>query len=178
MNKRALVKWLHWLSFAMMLYFLIDEPELSDRGAIRADEISFHAGMGLILACLTFMWFLLYAVGGPLGRPGPKLPAWGKRAHKILNTGLYWGVPAMVFTGGLAGLCANFPVRAFGMIPLSPAGWGSEFLHDIAEEIHEIAFDLLIILIVAHGAFHVWRHLWLRDNSLRIMVPKALHRYL
>ena len=83
----------------------------------------------------------------------------------------------MVLTGGLAGLTAAFPVRAFGVIPLSP-GWGSDTLHGIAEEIHEFAFDALTVLIIAHAGFHIWRHLRLKDNALRIMTPKALHRYL
>jgi cytochrome b561 len=35
-----------------------------------------------------------------------------------------------------------------------------------------------MILIVAHLLFHVWRHFWLKDNALRIMVPKPLHKWL
>jgi cytochrome b561 len=26
--------------------------------------------------------------------------------------------------------------------------------------------------------FHLWRHFLLKDNALRIMVPKVLHKYL
>lgn len=179
MRLRSFVKWLHWLSFVLILYFLVDEPELSETsaGMLRADELSFHAGMGLILAVLTGLWFVIYATKGPLGRAGPKLPGWGKKAHRWLNSGLYWAVPLTVLTGGLAGLAATFPVRAFGVIPLSP-GWGSESLHDLAEDVHEIAYDALLVLIIAHGVFHVWRHVRLRDNALRIMTPKALHKYL
>ena len=29
-----------------------------------------------------------------------------------------------------------------------------------------------------HALFHIWRHLRLGDNALRIMAPKRLHRYL
>ena len=66
----------------------------------------------------------------------------------------------------------------FGIVPLNPAGWGTASLHDIAEEVHEIAFNTTILLIIVHIVFHVWRHFRLRDNALRIMLPKILHRYL
>ena len=180
MTRRTAVKWLHWLSFALLLYFFVDEPEIGGPGLgiLRAAELEFHAGMGLILALLTLVWYLIYKKGGPLGRPGPKLPAWGKKAHGYLNNGLYFALPVMVATGGLAGLVADFPVRGFGVIPLNIPALGWEQLHDAAEEVHELAFDGLTILIIAHAAFHIWRHIRLRDNALRIMSPKALHRYL
>lgn len=180
MKKRTLVKWLHWLSFALMLYFLIDEPEVDDpaSGALRAEQLATHAGMGMILAVITLIWTWIYFRGGPLGRPGPKLPDWGKRVYRGVNTGLYWLVPGTVLTGGLAGLASNYPVRGFGVIPLNPVGWGTPGLHDVMEEIHEIAFDIALWAIFVHLAFHVWRHVRLKDNALRIMAPKALHRWL
>ena len=179
MNKRSLVKWLHWLSFALMVYFLIDEPEI-ERGtaAAKSAGLSTHAGMGMILAAITLIWTLIYFRGGPLGRPGPKLPDWGKRVHRIVNTGLYWLVPLTVLTGGLAGLAADYPVLGFGVIPLNPSGWGTPGLHEVMEDIHEIAFDVALYAIFAHLIFHIWRHVWLKDNALRIMVPKRLHKYL
>ena len=179
MTKRALVKWLHWLSFALMMYFMIVEPEVGDaEGAARTAGLATHAGMGMILAAITLIWSLIYFSAGPLGRPGPKLPAWGKRAHRIVNTGLYWLLPGAVVSGGLAGLASEYPVLGFGVVPLNPTGWGSVWLHDIAEEIHEIAFDLALWMVFAHLGFHLWRHFWLKDNALRIMVPKPLHRWL
>ncbi len=180
MTKRALVKWLHWLAFGLMLYFFFVEPEVGGPGLgdQRADDLSTHAGMGMLLAVVTVIWSLIYWRGGPLGRPGPKLPGWRKRVHRIVNTGLYWLVPLTVITGGLAGLASEYPVLGFGVIPLNPSGWGTAGLHDIAEEIHEIAFDATIVLIFAHLIFHIWRHVLLKDNALRIMTPKVLHKWL
>ena len=180
MKTRTVVKWLHWLSFALIMYFFIDEPDIGGPGLgdARGPALDLHAGFGLILGILTTFWFFLYFGNGPLGRPGPKLPAWGIKAHYWLNSGLYWAVPAMVATGALAGLAAAFPIWAFGLIPLNFGGAGTEQLHDFVESIHEIAFDMLTVLIIAHGAFHIWRHVRLRDNALRIMTPKALHKYL
>lgn len=178
MTKRTLVKWLHWLAFGLMLYFFFVEPEVEGTGAARGDMLSTHAGMGMLLGVVTLIWTWIYFRHGPLGRPGPKLPPWGKKMHRVVNVGLYWLVPLTVLTGGFAGLASEYPVRGFGIVPLNPSGWGTKALHDIAEEVHEIAFDVTIILIFMHLIFHVWRHLRLKDNALRIMAPKALHRWL
>ena len=179
LNKRTLVKWLHWLAFALMLYFFFVEPEV-ERGtaAAKSAMLSTHAGMGMLLGIVALLWTVIYWRHGALGRPGPKLPGWGKRMHRVVNIGLYWMLPLTVLSGGIAGLASDYPVLGFGVIPLNPAGWGTASLHGIAEEIHEIVFDATLILILAHLGFHVWRHYRLRDNALRIMFPKALHKWL
>jgi cytochrome b561 len=41
-----------------------------------------------------------------------------------------------------------------------------------------IRFYAIAILAIAHAGFHIWRHIKLRDNALRIMALKAFHRYL
>lgn len=180
MTRRVLVKWLHWVAAGLMLYFFIDEPHVRDRAeaAAKTEQLSFHAGMGMILGLVALVWFVVYLKAGPLGRPGPKLPGWGRQAHRWLNSGLYWLLPAAVLSGALAGLASEYPVLGFGAVPLNPTGWGERGLHHTMEEVHEIVFNATILMIVAHAAFHVWRHYGLRDNALRIMMPRVLHRFL
>jgi cytochrome b561 len=179
MTKRTIVKWLHWLAFFLILYFFFAEPEVEDGPLLqRSDELSTHAGMGMVLAVVAAVWFLIYLAGGALGRPGPKLGDRARKAHRWLNTGLYWLLPATVLSGALAGLASEYPVLGFGIVPLNPAGWGTEGLHGAMEEVHEIVFNLTTLVIILHAAFHIWRHYWLKDNGLRIMAPRALHKYL
>ena len=175
MNRRSLMKWLHWLAFGLILYFYLVEPEESrtDPGG----ALSTHAGVGFLLAIIVVVWSVLYFRKGLASRPGPKLPGWAKKLHPMMHKALYVGMPVMMATGLLAGLLAPYAIRGFGLIPLNTAA-GSKSLHELAEEVHEIAFDALIILILVHAAFHIWRHFRLRDNALRIMVPRALHRWL
>lgn len=180
MTKRVLLKWLHWSVAALMLYFFLVEPEVETTAPLlaRSEGLSTHAGTGMLLACLTLVWMAVYARGGPLGRPGPKLPAWAKHAHRAVNTGLYILLPATVISGAVAGLASDYPVMGFGVIPLIPLGWGNATLHSLAEDVHEFVFDVTLLAILAHAAFHIWRHYMLRDNALRIMAPKRLHPYL
>ncbi len=175
MNRRSVIKWLHWVSLGLIVYFYLVEPEenRTDPGG----ALSTHSGVGLVLAILTAIWLVMYLRKGLAGRAGPKLPEMGKKFHGLNHRVLQIGVPIMVGTGALAGLLAPYTIRAFGLVPINFA-IGNKTLHEIAEEIHEIAFDALIIVIVLHAIFHIWRHIRLKDNALKIMAPKVLHKYL
>ncbi|WP_371168378.1 cytochrome b [Aliiroseovarius sp. 2305UL8-7] len=175
MNRRTMIKWLHWLAFGLILYFFIVEPE-GVRGSPGLG-LATHSGMGIILALVAAVWLGLFVKNGLAGRAGPKLPVWGKRFHGLSHRLLQIGLPVTVATGAFAGLAAPFAIKAFGVLQINPAA-GTKGLHEFTEEIHEIAFDALVVLIVAHAGFHLWRHFMLKDNALRIMVPKMLHRYL
>jgi superoxide oxidase len=175
MARRTLVKWLHWLSFGLILYFFVVEPD--DVPSDPAAGLSLHAGMGLLLAAVALVWISLYLAKGLSGRPGPKLPGWAKTFHPVGHKTLQIGVPVIVASGALAGLAAPFVIRAFESLPINP-GFGSKGIHEFVQEVHELLFDGLILLIAVHIAFHLWRHFWLKDNALRIMIPRILHKYL
>lgn len=175
MKRRNTIKWLHWLAFGLILYFFLVEPE-----EMRSNPglgLATHSGMGVLLALVAAIWLGMFLSKGLAGRAGPKLPGWGKRFHTISHKALQIGLPVTVATGAFAGLVAPFVIRAFGIVPINP-GTGSKGIHEFAENIHEIAFDAFFVLILAHAGFHLWRHFGLKDNALRIMVPKALHKYL
>ncbi len=175
MTRRTLLKCLHWLSFALILYFFLIEPDenRSDPGG----ALSTHAGVGMLLALVVALWLGMYLFKGLAGRAGPKLPAWAKRFHMLNHKALQYGLPIMVATGAFAGLAAPFAIRAFGWLQINPA-FGTKALHELLQDVHEIVFNGLIVLIVLHVIFHLWRHFMLKDNALRIMVPRIFHKYL
>lgn len=173
--RRTLIKWLHWLCVALILYFWLVEPE--ENCADPGGALSTHSGVGMILGIIVVIWFCIYLVKGVTGRAGPKLPNWGKRLHPIMHKALYSGLPIMLITGGLTGLLAPFVLKAFGTVPLS-LNTGPKWIYEFMQEMHELAFNTLIALIIAHTLFHLWRHFMLKNNALRITVPKALHKYL
>ena len=174
-RRRTVLKVLHWVSFFLILYFFLVEPE--ENKADPGGALSTHAGVGLMLALVTLVWFVQFLRQGLASRPGPKLPGPARRIFVPLHKALQYGVVVMVASGALAGFLAPFAIRAFGAVQIN-LGIGSKTLHELAQDLHEILFDALIIVIVAHTLFHLWRHYWLRDNALRIITPKALHKYL
>lgn len=186
--RRWMLKWLHWPMAPLIVWFRVVEPDhVADAApaAAKTAALATHAGVGLLMALMVMIWVLGYWRDGPAGRPGPKLSSRARRIHTITHHALYWAMPAALLSGALAGLAAPFPVEAFGAIPLNFGGWvgtaigvGAVSVHDIAMEIHEIAFNLLTLIAIAHIAFHLWRHYLLRDGALRIMAPRMLHRWL
>lgn len=175
MSRHATIKWLHWLSAVLILYFFLVEPE--DVRRLGAAALATHAGVGAVFALVVVVWFAMYLTKGLAGRPGPKLPGWGKRFHPLAHKAMYWGLLVMAISGGLIGLFAPYVVMAFGAFPIAP-NFDVKFLHDAMQNLHEFVFNVLLFGIVIHTAFHVWRHFRLKDNALRIMVPKPLHKYL
>ena len=175
MSRRTAIKWLHWLSLGLILYFFAVEPEDVER--LGAVALATHAGVGAIFGVIVLIWFAMYLSKGLAGRAGPKLPAWGKRWHPLGHRAMYWGLLAMAISGGLIGLFAPYLVLAFGVFPIAPA-FDVRTLHDAAQEVHEIVFNALLFGILVHAAFHIWRHYHLKDNALKIMAPRPLHKYL
>lgn len=175
MTRRTAIKWLHWLSLGLILYFFAVEPEDVER--LGAAALATHAGVGAIFGLVVLIWFVMYLAKGLAGRAGPKLPGWGRRWHPFGHKAMYWGLLAMAASGGLIGLFAPYLVMAFGLFPIAPS-LDVKMLHDGAQELHEIVFNALLAGIVVHAGFHLWRHYLLKDNALRIMVPRALHKYL
>jgi len=173
--RRIALKWLHWLCLPLITYFWLVEPEenRTDPGG----ALSTHAGVGMVLGVIVVIWFCIYLIKGITGRPGPKLPNWAKRVYPIMHKALYIGLPIMLVSGGLTGLLAPFSVSGFGLVPLS-LEVGPKVVYEFLQEVHELVFNGLITLIIVHTVFHLWRHFLLKDNALRIMVPRMLHKYL
>ncbi len=175
MQKRTRLKILHWLTAALILYFFLVEPE--DVRELGAAALTTHAGAGVILGLIVGTWMLGFLRNGIISKPGPKLPQWARKTHKYGYGALYLMMPIMVLSGAMAGFAAPYVIHAFDLLPINP-GFGTKNLHDWAEEVHEIVFNITIATILGHTLFHLWRHFWLRDNALRIMAPKMLQKYL
>jgi cytochrome b561 len=175
MHKRTRLKILHWSTAILILYFFLVEPE--DVRELGAGALATHAGAGIILGLVVGSWMLGFLRNGIISKPGPKLPQWARKTHKYGYGILYIMMPLMVLSGAVTGFAAPYVIHAFDMLPINP-GIGTKGLHEFAQDAHELVFNLTIATIVGHALFHLWRHFKLRDNALRIMVPKLLHRYL
>lgn len=173
--KRSPIKWIHWFSFLALLDFFFVEPaeNSTDRGAALAT----HAGVGIVLAIVSLVWIVDVLRGGSKDGPGPKLSQGGKRFRLITHQTMFWGMILSIGSGFFAGLVAPYDIRAIGMLLIN-TGTGSKAMHDVIGEAHGLIFNLLIMLTLVHIGFHLWRHLHLRDNALKIMMPRALHRFL
>lgn len=173
--RRTVVKWLHWGILPFFVWFIFADPDALRRMGPRVFQ--FHSMMGLGFVVIALAWTGLYLRHGLLSRPGPKLRGPLRNLHRAMHHVLIWGVFLVAFGGFLLGLTASFQMKAGGILPIAPPLDMPQAHHWIGL-VHTYQFYALAALVLGHAAFHTWRHVALRDNALRIMVPRILHRWL
>ncbi|WP_267138594.1 cytochrome b [Anianabacter salinae] len=175
MSRRSYLKALHWTTVPFFVWFLLVQPE--DVSALGAWAVRMHSVFGLIFVTLALVWTGDYLWRGLVGRPGPKLPGWARRVHWWLHRVIVWGLFGVALTGFLLGLTSARLLMAGGIVPIAPP-LGLPRANEIAGIVHSVEFYGLAVIVAGHAAFHIWRHVRLRDNALRIMVPRAFYRFL
>ena len=173
--RRVWLKWLHLAMIPMFVWFLIMTPARVlpfGQAAFQA-----HSMLALVFVSLVLFWYADYMRRGLAGRPGPKVPRAARLFHQLVHKVLIWGLFFVAFSGFLLGLTSDRLLKAGGILPIAPP-LGLERANEIIGLLHVVEYYTLGVIAGGHAAFHIWRHVKLRDNALRIMAPKRLHRYL
>ena len=174
--RRTWLKALHGVMIPLVFWFMIATPAFVRR-FLGPEGNQMNSVVALVFVTLVLAWFADYTIRGFASRPGPKLSPRLKTFHRWLHRALIWGLFLVPVGGFLLGLTSHRLLKAGGVLPIAPPmNWPRA--NDIIGKLHIYEFYALGVLVVIHAAFHIWRHLHLRDNVLRIMAPKVLHRFL
>lgn len=174
-RRRTWLKAVHWMMLPLLVWFIFVTPE--DVVPLGPRAFQAHSLLALLFVTLCLAWFADTMRRGLASRPGPKLGPRARRLHRALHLAIVWGLFGVALTGFLLGLSSAVLLRAGGIVPIAPP-LNLPWLNDLVGKIHIYEFYLLAGLVGLHAVFHLWRHLWLRDNALRIMAPRRLHRFL
>ncbi|UWQ17270.1 cytochrome b/b6 domain-containing protein [Jannaschia sp. M317] len=174
-NRRSWLKLLHWTVVPFFVWFLVVTP--SDVARIGSWAVKLHSVFGLIFVTLALIWTADLIWRGLASRPGPKLRGVARRIHRPLHLTIIWGLFGVAFSGFLLGLTASRVLFAGTILPIAPP-LGLPDANDWAGRLHTVEFYVLAGIVAFHALYHTWRHVRLNDNALRIMAPKALHRFL
>ncbi|MBW4707493.1 cytochrome B [Roseobacter sp. YSTF-M11] len=174
-HRRTYLKWLHWSLLPLVVWFTLVQPR--DIRPLGDAAFMFHSVLGLIFVTLALLWTADHLRHGLASRPGPKLTGWMRRLHRAMHLTLIWGLFCVAVSGFLLGLTSTVLLWAGGIVPIAPP-LGLPRANDLVGKIHAAEFYLLAGLVGGHAMFHLWRHVHLRDNALRIMVPRLFHKYL
>lgn len=174
-HRRTWLKAMHGMMIPLLIWFIFITPD--DVVPLGPRAFQFHSILALIFVTLSLIWMADHMRRGLAGRPGPKLGPRARILHRVLNTAIIWGLWGVALTGFLLGLTANRVLKAGGFLPIAPPLDMPELNHFIGK-FHIYEFYILGVIVACHACFHIWRHLRLRDNALRIMAPKVLHRFL
>ena len=174
-NRRTILKAAHWIMLPLLIWFVLVQPK--DVTPFGTWAFRIHSNLALVFVSICLLWFADYMRRGLAGRPGPKLRGWARKIHRTLHHMIVWGLMLVALSGFLLGLTSSVLLKAGGCLPIAPPmGW--RHANELVGTLHIIEFYILAAIVACHAGFHVWRHIFLRDNALRIMSPKALHKYL
>jgi cytochrome b561 len=173
--RRPMLKALHWVMVPLFIWFLLVKPK--DVTPFGPAAFQAHSILALIFVSLSLLWLADMMRRGLASRPGPMLKGWLRPFHSWMHRILILGLFFVALTGYLLGLTSSILLKAGGFLPIAPP-LGLNQANDIVGTVHIVQFYTLGVVAGGHALFHIWRHYRLKDNALRIMVPKRFHPYL
>ncbi|MBK8570719.1 MAG: cytochrome b [Nitrosomonadales bacterium] len=163
---------IHWLMLLMFVavYACIELHEFFPKGSdLRATLKTWHFMLGLSILVLASLRLIIYITGtAPRIEPDP--PKWQMQSAKLIHVALYALMIAMPLAGWLLLSAEGKPIPFFGLHLPTLIG-KSKFLADVIEEIHEAGGTIGYFLIGLHAAAALYHHYFVRDNTLRRMLP-------
>ena len=170
----SISKLLHWLVVLLILAMAWIGLTMGDlpNGPDKIATYALHKSIGitiLVLVLLRLGW-RLYA-GAPA--PVPGTPSWQDKIASLTHWALYALLLAMPISGWVLNSSSGFPLQWFGLVNLPAIVGRDQELHELAENMHETLFWILITLVVLHAAAAFYHHLFQRDATLARMLPRG-----
>jgi cytochrome b561 len=167
----GLAKFLHWAIVLLIVpqYFLAEAAHDLPNGIEKLQLLTWHKSLGmtvLLLALVRIGWKLANR-----GLPGPVGEPWQRKAAAAGHGLLYLLILAQPLTGWLMSSAANYPVTLFDWFQFPALIGENHDLHEQLEEVHELLFTLMLVVVAVHIAAALYHHFILRDGVLRRMLP-------
>jgi cytochrome b561 len=164
---------LHWLMLFVLIavYASMELREFYPKGSTMREAMkAWHYMLGISVLVLTTVRLAVYFIGPvPATSPPPtKLQDMGAKWMKIA---LYIFMLGMPLLGWLLLSAEGTPIPFFGL-QLPALINESKALADSIEEIHETGATVGYFLIGLHATAALYHHYFLRDDTLRKMLPK------
>ncbi len=164
---------MHWLMLLLLIgvYACIELHGMFPKGSPeRAMMKTWHFMLGLTVFGLVFIRLAIRFVT-PAPRLLPQIAAWQRHLAGLMHGVLYAFLIVMPVLGWTT-LSAKGSVIPFFGLELPPlVGADREFGHQL-EKIHETIGTLGYYLIGLHAAAALYHHYFVRDDTLRRMLPQ------
>jgi cytochrome b561 len=173
----AVAKFLHWSIVILVIsqYVIAEAADELPDGLDKFAMITRHKSLGMLvlaLAILRILWKLANK-----GQPAPVPMARPQQVAAAVGHGLlYLLLLAQPISGWMMSSAANYPVTFFGVFQFPALVGADHDLHETLEELHEALFTVLAVVAVGHALAAIFHHLWMKDDSLRRMLPFAKPR--
>ena len=163
---------LHWLMAILMVavYLLIELRELYPKGSDPRETMKalhFMLGMSVFFLATLRVGVTLRSVKPAIV---PALPAWQKALAGATHGLLYALMLGLPLAGWLLLSAAGKPIPFFGL-ELPPLIGENKALAKTIKEFHELGGQAGYALIALHTAAAIFHHYFVKDNTLRRMLP-------
>ena len=163
---------IHWsmLLLLVAVYACIELHEFFPKGSdLRATLKTWHFMLGLSVLVLALIRMAVHLID-IVPRIDPDPPKLQKQSAKLMHVALYALMIVMPLAGWLLLSAEGKPIPFFSMH--LPALIGkSKYLADLIKEIHEAGGTIGYFLIGLHATAALYHHYFVRDNTLRRMLP-------
>lgn len=130
-----------------------------------------HKSIGLTvlaLFALRLAWRLYD--GAP---PDEAMPRWQRFGAHVTHVVLYGFILALPLSGWLFNSLHGYPLQWFKLFNLPALAAKNDDLSELAGEVHEWLFYLLLVVVTGHAGAALKHHYFDQDNVLRRMLPFA-----
>ncbi len=163
---------LHWVMFLLLVgvYACIELRELYPKGSDPRNALkAWHFTLGLTVFALIWvrLTLRLFQVTPAIA---PPVPGWQHILSKIVHFALYAMMVCMPVAGWLILSGEGKPIPFYG-INLPALMAENKALAETIEEIHTTAGKVGYFLIGLHTVAALYHHYFMRDNTLRRMLP-------
>jgi cytochrome b561 len=163
---------LHWVMLLLFVavYACIELRGYFPKGSDPREALkTWHFMLGLSVLALALLRVLVH-LRSTVPPIVPDPPGWQKLAARLMHLALYALMIGLPLVGWLLLSAAGKPIPFFGLH--LPALLGeSKSLAETIKEIHETGGTLGYFLIALHAAAALFHHYFVRDNTLRRMLP-------
>ncbi|MEQ1883052.1 MAG: cytochrome b [Burkholderiales bacterium] len=163
----------HWIvSIAVLTLiglglYMVDIPRGTPE---RAFFYNLHKSIGVTVAIVILVRLWWRTKNPPPPLPA-SMPAWQVTASKISHALLYVCLVVMPISGFSASQFTKYGVTYFGLFKIPPMGTEDKEIYEMLQGIHEIASEVLIVLLVIHIAAAL-KHLIIdKDGVFQRMLP-------
>lgn len=168
----VVAKFLHWTIVVLIIaQFILAEwaDELPD-GIDKLAILSRHKSIGMLVFLLAIV-----RIGWKLANRGAPAPVPMPRRQQVAAAAghglLYLLLLAQPLTGWAMSSAANYPVTLFGWVQFPPLVAPNHDLHEALADVHEGTFVALATVAVLHALAALYHHFFMKDDSLRRMLP-------
>ena len=165
---------LHWLMAVLIVLgyaFILLREEFPKGSEPRALMKMLHFSIGLSLFALVWVRIAARLAGGPAPAITPAPPALQHKAAKLAHLALYGLMIGMPIGGALIVSFEGHALPWFGLFEIQLPIAENEGYAKIFEELHEIGGTIGYFLIGLHAVAGLYHHYFLRDDTMKRMLP-------